>query len=258
MNRIKARLAAGEVQIGLWLALASAPVTEIAGRAGYDWLLVDGEHGPNQLAETLAQLRILAGTGTEVVVRVPVGETWVIKQALDLGATTLLVPMVDTPEQARQVARALRYPPEGNRGMGAALARASGYSADRDYAATANDGVCCIAQIESRAGLDNLEAIATTPGIDAIFVGPADLSADMGYPGDPGAPEVQAAIAEAYAACRRLGVPSGTVTFDLAEVPGLLAMGVSFVGVGGDAVLVQQAIAGHLAAARQALDKAKS
>ncbi len=253
MNRIKARLAAQETQLGLWLALSSPAVTEMAAAAGYDWLLIDGEHGPNLVPQMIEQLRIIEGSGTDALVRVPVNEEWVIKMALDIGATTLMVPMIHTPEDARRAVAAMKYPPEGIRGMGASLARASGYGRNADYVRTANATTCLIAQIESRQALENLEAIATTPGVDAIFIGPADLSADMGYPGNPGADEVQTAIAEAYATCKRLGVASGTVTFALEDVPGLSAMGASFIGVGGDTTLMQRAMQGHVAAARGAL-----
>lgn len=251
-NRIKARLRAGEMQWGLWLAMSSPTSAEIAGGVGFDWVLIDGEHGPNLLTQALDQARALGGSGTDVVMRLPAGEDWMIKQALDIGITTLLVPMVNSAAEAAKIAAACKYPPEGTRGMGAILARASGYGAEADYAAKANERVCLIVQVESAAALDELEAIAKTPGVDAVFVGPADLSADMGYPGNARAPEVQEAISAAYATLKRLGVPSGTVTFDLADVPGLTAQGVKFLAVGGDAVLLRQAMSAQLTAAKAA------
>lgn len=251
-NRIKARLRAGEMQWGLWLSMSSPTSAEIAGGVGFDWVLIDGEHGPNLLTQTLDQARALGGSGTDIVLRLPSGDDWMIKQALDIGITTLLVPMVNSAAEAATIAGACKYPPEGTRGMGAILARASGYGAEADYATNANDRVCLIVQVESQAALDELEAIAQTPGVDAVFVGPADLSADMGFPGNPNAPEVQAAIASAYATLKRLGVPSGTVTFDMGEVGRLAEQGVKFLAVGGDALLLRSAMLARLAEAKDA------
>jgi len=251
-NRIKARLRAGEMQWGLWLAMSSPTSAEIAGSVGFDWVLIDGEHGPNLLTQALEQARALAGSETDVVMRLPAGEDWMIKQALDIGITTLLVPMVNSAAEAAKVAAACKYPPEGTRGMGAILARASGYGAEADYTAKANDRVCLIVQVESQSALHELEAIAQTPGVDAVFIGPADLSADMGFPGNAGAPEVQAAIAGAYATLKRLGVPSGTVTFDMGDVGPLTEQGVRFLAVGGDALLLRGAMIACLATAKEA------
>lgn len=249
-NRLKTRLQAGTMQWGLWLSMASPTSAEIAAGAGFDWLLIDGEHGPNLLTQTLEQLRATAGFDTDIILRLPAGEDWMIKQALDIGVTSLLVPMVNSAADAARIAKACKYPPEGTRGMGAALARASQYGAEADYVAKANARTCLVVQIESRAALTELDAIATTPGVDAVFIGPADLSADMGYPGQPDAPEVVAAIDAAYARLAELGVPSGTVIFDLAQVSGLTGKGVRLLAIGGDAQVLRQGLLSSLATAK--------
>ncbi len=249
-NRIKQRLANGELQLGMWLALASPAVAEIAGNAGFDWCLIDAEHGPSDIAMILDQLRVLQGTACDAVVRIPNQEPWMLKKVLDIGARTIMVPMVNSGAEARAIVSATRYPPDGIRGFGAGLARASGYGADAQYAETASDDICLILQVETAQALSELETIAMTPGVDAVFVGPSDLAADMGHPGDPMAPPVQKAIKTANATLKQLGVASGTVVFEPSAVPGQIDQGVSFLGVGADAILVTQAMRGQLAQTR--------
>ena len=209
-NPFKQALQEGRTQLGLWVALANAYSTELIAGIGYDWLLIDGEHAPNDVRSVLAQLQAVASAQqafgdlrSHPVVRVPLGTgeagTALIKQFLDTGAQTILVPMVDTAEQARQVAAACRYPPEGVRGMGSALARASRWQAHPRYVQEANAQICCLVQAETVTAMQNLDAIATTPGVDGVFIGPADLSASMGHPGNPMHPDVQAMIAQAIA-----------------------------------------------------------
>lgn len=241
-NALKAALLKGQVQSGVWLALASPAVAEIAGRAGFDWCLIDAEHGPNTLQTIAAQLQALSGTPAQAVVRVPAGEDWILKQVLDLGVQTIVVPMVNTAQQAAQVAAAVRYPGQGSRGLGAVLARASGYGEIVDYVSSANDEIFLFVQVESREAVDNIDAIAATEGVDGVFVGPADLSADMGFVGQPNAPEVQAAIAHVYARTLAAGKVAGVVTFDPAEFTSHVEQGVTFLGLGGDAVVVTQAL----------------
>lgn len=233
-NSLKKALAEGQVQTGLWLALASPMVAEVAGTAGFDWCLIDAEHGPNTLTSIIAQLQALAGTPAHPVVRVPMGEDWMLKQVLDLGVQTVVVPMVNTPEQAAQVAAAVRYPGEGSRGMGAVLARASRYGDIVDYVSSANDQIFLFVQIESAEAVAHIDAIAATPGVDGVFVGPADLSADMGFVGQPDAPEVQAAIDHVYARTAAAGKAIGTITFDPDDFERQTARGVTFLGLGAD------------------------
>ena len=166
-NKMKAALARHELQIGIWLGLSSPAVAEMAGAAGYDWCLIDGEHGPNDLPLMAAQLRALAGQGASAVVRVPQGEDWILKQVLDIGAQSVLVPMVETAAQAQQVVEACKYAPEGRRGVGYALARASGYNAIPDYAKTANDQICVMVQVETRAAMANIAQIGHSGALTA-------------------------------------------------------------------------------------------
>jgi 4-hydroxy-2-oxoheptanedioate aldolase len=241
-NTIKTALVAGKMQSGLWLAQANATVAEIAGRAGFDWCLIDAEHGPNTLTTISAQLQALAATPAQAVVRVPMGEDWMLKQVLDLGVQTVVVPMVNTPEQAAQVAAAVRYPGSGSRGMGSVLARASGYGEIVDYVSSANDQIFLFVQIESAQAVDNIDAIAATPGVDGIFVGPADLSADMGFVGQMDAPEVIAAIDHVYARTNAADKIIGTITFDADDFQPQADKGVTFLGLGGDSVVLQMAL----------------
>lgn len=239
INALKSALENGEVQSGVWLTLAHGATAEIAGKVGFDWCLIDGEHGPNTLTTIAAQLQALAGTPAQAVVRVPMGDDWMLKQVLDLGVQTVVVPMVNTAQQASQVAAAVRYPGTGSRGMGAVLARASGYGEIVDYVSSANDQIFLFVQIESAQAVENVDAIAATPGVDGIFVGPADLSADMGFVGQMDAPEVTAAINHVYARTKAAGKAIGTITFDPSDFQSQIDRGVTFLGLGGDSFVLQ-------------------
>ena len=256
INPFKQAMAQGRAQIGLWLALADAYSTEILAGTGYDWLLLDGEHAPNDLRSQLHLLQAVASATSALpagaqpphaIARVPVGDTALIKQYLDIGATTLLVPMVDTAEQARDLVRATRYAPEGVRGMGSALARSSRWQAYPNYVHEANAQVCLLVQAETVQAMDNLDAIATVPGVDGVFIGPADLSASMGHPGNPGHPDVQAAITEGIARILRAGKAPGILATNEAQARQWLAAGALFVAVGVDTMLLAAA-AKHLVA----------
>lgn len=233
-NPFKAALKAGRPQIGLWLNTGEALPAEIAASVGFDWLVIDSEHGPNDLRSIIDQMRAIAPSAAEAVVRPPLGEAWFIKQLLDAGARTLLIPMVDTPEQARALVQAVRYPPRGTRGLGAAVARASGYNAVTDYAQTAEDEICLLVQVETRTAIDNIEAIAAVDGVDGIFIGPADLSADLGFIGRIDAPEVQDVIEKAIGRIVAAGKPAGILTFSETLNRRYLELGACFVAVGSD------------------------
>lgn len=232
-NSFKARLKSGETQIGLWVGLGDPSVAELVAGTGFDWLVIDGEHGPNGLRDVLAQLRAVGGK-SHPVVRVRDDNRAEIKQMLDIGAQTLLVPMIESADQAREVVRSVNYPPQGVRGVGAALARASDYNAIADYLQTANEEVCLLLQVESRAGIAALDEILAVDGVDGVFIGPADLAADMGHLGKPGAPEVQAAVNDALARIRAAGLAAGILTSDRALAQGYAAMGIEFLAVGSD------------------------
>jgi 4-hydroxy-2-oxoheptanedioate aldolase len=240
LNPFKQALADKRAQIGLWLGLADAYSAEICAGAGFDWLLIDGEHSPNDLRSILGQLQAMAPYPVHPIARVPVGHgnigTALIKQYLDLGVQTLLVPMVDTPEQAAALVLAMRYPPQGIRGMGGA--RASGWGRNPAYVHEANDQVCLLVQVETEAALRNLDAIAATPGVDGVFIGPADLSASLGHVGNPGHPEVQAAITDAIARIQKAGKAAGILTPDEALAQRYLGLGATFVAVGLDTNLL--------------------
>ncbi|NDZ14041.1 2-dehydro-3-deoxyglucarate aldolase [Variovorax sp. WS11] len=240
-NPFKQALAEKRAQIGLWLGLADAYSAEICAGAGFDWLLIDGEHSPNGLRSVLQQAQAIAAyPGVNAIARVPVGHgdvgTALIKQYLDLGVQTLLVPMVDTPEQAQAIVRAMRYPPQGIRGMGGA--RASRWGRYPGYAREANSQVCLLVQAESREALANLDAIAGVDGVDGVFIGPADLSASLGHVGDSNHAEVQAAIEDAIARIQRAGKATGILTPDETLAQKYLELGALFVAVGLDTNLL--------------------
>ncbi len=241
-NTLKAALRDGRTMHGFWVSLADPYAAEIVGQAGFDWLLLDAEHGPNDLRTLLAQLQALSGSPSHPVVRLPEGTPTLIKQALDIGAQSLLIPMVESAEQARMLVRATRYPPEGMRGVGAALARASRFGAIGDYVTTANDQILLMVQAESRAALDALDEILAVDGVDGVFLGPADLAADMGYPGAAGVPQVQAAIADAIARIRAAGKSAGIIDMDLPQAARWRAMGANFVACGADAPMFARAV----------------
>ncbi len=244
-NRFKQTMAQGQAQIGLWLGLADAYSAEIIAGTGYDWLLIDGEHAPNDLRSILHQLQAIASAASATsalppgaqpphpVARVPVGDTALIKQFLDLGVQTLLVPMVEV--------RATRYAPEGVRGMGSALARSSRWQAYPQYVHEANQQVCLLVQAETVEAMGNLDAIAATPGVDGVFIGPADLSASMGHPGNPGHPDVQAAIHDGIARILRAGKAPGILATTESQARQWLAAGALFVAVGVDTMLLASA-----------------
>ena len=245
LNALKAALAKGMPQVGLWMAFAHPTAAQIASTAGFDWCLIDAEHGPNDVPLIQAQLQAMRGGEASVVVRIPVGDARIVKQMLDMGVQSLLVPMVNSAAEAEAMVRATRYPPHGIRGVGAAQAGASDYGGMTDYLTTAADQICLIVQAESRAAIEDIDAIAATDGVDCVFIGPADLAADMGHLGNPSHPDVVAAIAHACARIRAAGKSAGTVTFEsAARVGDLAGQGFTFLGAGGDIAIFARAIRG--------------
>jgi 4-hydroxy-2-oxoheptanedioate aldolase len=240
-NGFKQALAARRVQIGLWLGLADPYCAEICAGAGFDWLALDAEHGPNTIRTLLAQLQALAAYPVHAVVRAASGDPTHLKQLLDIGAQTLVVPLVESAEQARAVVRATRYPPVGIRGVGTALARASGWNRHTDYLQRADSEICVVVQAESATALANLEEIARVEGVDGVFFGPADLAASLGHRGQPTHPDVRAALDRAFAATLAAGKPAGILMGDEALAREFLAAGVSFVAVGVDTTLLARA-----------------
>ncbi len=233
-NGFKRALAEGKQMIGLWIGLGDDNVAELCAHAGFDWLLIDGEHGPNDLRSILSQMRAMQGSPSATVVRLPSDDQVTIKQHLDIGVQSLLIPMIESAEQARDVVRSCRYAPAGVRGIGAALARASRYGRVTDYLHRAADEICILLQVETVKGIEALDAILEVEGVDGVFVGPSDLAADMGMPGKPGSDEVQKVVLDAL---KRIGAStkaSGILTSDTTLSAQYQTMGVGFLAVGSD------------------------
>lgn len=235
-NPLKQALAEGRPQIGFWLSMASTISSEICASAGFDWLVIDAEHGPQSLPGVMAQLQAVAPWPAHPIVRVPSSDPVTIKSFLDLGAQSLLVPMVETAEQAAAIVDAARYPPDGSRGIGGA--RAARWGRYPRYVHEANAQICLIVQVETVPALANIEAIAAVDGIDALFVGPADLAASMGHVGQPTHPDVLAAALDAFARIRAAGRAAGILTRDEAFARRSIEEGALIVGLGLDTLVL--------------------
>jgi 4-hydroxy-2-oxoheptanedioate aldolase len=244
-NRFKAALRAGRHQLGVWSSLGGTVAPEILAVAGFDWVVIDTEHAPIEVAEVLPALQTLAAyPDCSAVVRPAINDWVLIKRHLDQGAQTLILPYVQSAEEAASAVAAMRYPPRGVRGV-AGMSRASRYGAVEGYASRAEEELCLIVQVETAPALDRLEEIATVEGVDGVFIGPADLAASLGHPGAPGHPEVVAAIEKAIARLKAVGVPSGILTLDRAFARHCMELGTAFTAVAVDV--------GILAAGAQAL-----
>ncbi|MFJ8816318.1 aldolase/citrate lyase family protein [Amycolatopsis thermoflava] len=223
---------------GMWVVTGSAYVTEICAGAGLDYLVIDAEHAPNDVPSLVPQLQAAAAYPVRVLVRAPSGDPVLIKQLLDIGVTDLMVPMVESAEQARALVAAMRYPPGGIRGVGGAFARAARWGRVPDYLRTAETGLTLTVQVESRRGLDELTAITAVDGVDAVFLGPADLAASLGHLGEPEHPEVVAAIEAAIGTVTALGKAAGVNAFAEPTARRYVAVGARFVVVGADVTLL--------------------
>ncbi len=243
VNQFKKALQARELQVGLFLGLADALAAEVIASAGFDWLLIDGEHGPNDLRSIISQLQALAAFPVRPVVRTLDHDAARIKQLLDGGAQTLMVPMVESADEARALVQAMRYPPQGIRGVGTALARAARWNGIPGYFGQADGEMCLIAQIESVKGLEAIDAILQVEGVDAVFIGPSDLAASMGYLGQPGHPDVKAAVELAIRKIAEAGKAAGVFSADPAAAAAYQKLGASFLLVGVDALLLRNAAA---------------
>ncbi len=250
-NPFKDALKKGELQLGCWLSLGDRYAAEISATAGFDWMLVDGEHAPNDLRSTRDQLQVIDPSPSHGIVRVPIGEAWLIKQVLDAGAQSVLVPMVESAEQAAQLVRAVRYPPTGMRGVGSTGARASRFGLIGDYAQTADEQICLLVQVENRAGLAALDEILKVDGIDGVFIGPSDLAADLGYLGNTGAPEVQAAIKDALERIAASSKAAGILALDPAFAKQYIDHGATVVATAMDVALFAKAVRGAAAEAEK-------
>lgn len=237
INQFKRGLQQKQHQLGLWSTLTSAYAAEIVARAGFDWLLFDMEHSPSEIATVLGQLQAAAPYSVSSVVRPAWKDVVQQKRLLDIGAQTLLIPYVETPEEAAHAVAGMRYPPHGIRGVGGTT-RASGFGQVKDYMAVCEEQLCLLVQIESPNALRNLEAIASVEGVDGVFIGPADLSANMGHPGDPGHPDVQEAVEDAIVRILACGKAPGVLATNQDLARRYIELGSLFTAVGVDMMLL--------------------
>ena len=233
LNPFKQALKSGRLQIGLWHSLASHLVVEILADSGFDWILIDTEHAPNELPMVLSELQAMSGGSAHAVVRPAWNDSVIIKRLLDIGAQSLLIPYVETEEEAQRAVMSTRYPPQGFRGF-AGQARASRYGRIKGYHAAANAEICLLLQVETKRGLENLERIARVEGVDGVFVGPGDLSAALGYLGQPTHPEVIKTIDDVIRRIKNAGSVPGILTGDLQLAQHYIEQGCLFAAVGSD------------------------
>lgn len=253
-NTFKAALARREAQYGIWAGFATGYAAEITASFGYDWMLIDGEHAPNTMPSILAQLQAVMPYTTAPVVRAVSHDPVLIKQLLDIGTQTLMIPMVESAEQAKALVSAMRYPPYGIRGVGGGLTRATRWDSVPDYLQSAHEELCLIVQVESRAGVDNVAAIAAVEGVDAVFIGPADLSTGLGHIGNPSHPEVQDKIRHAINATLEAGKVCGILAPAEEDARRYQAWGCQFIAVGIDISLMRQAALNNLARYRDSAE----
>lgn len=239
VNRFKKAIRSSALQLGIWSSLSDSMSVEILANTGIDWILLDTEHAPNELPMVFRQLQAVDSGTAHPIVRPPWNDTVMIKRFLDAGAQSLLIPMVQNEEDARRAVAATRYPPHGVRGY-AAASRSSGYAQINSYLDRYMDEMCVLVQIETRAALENIESIAAVEGVDGIFIGPGDLSADLGYLGKPGHPEVLRVIDAAIARIKASGKPAGILTGDENLARHFIEQGCLFVAVGSDIGLLSK------------------
>ena len=232
-NKFKRAIQSGKLQIGLWSMLSSHVTVEVIAGAGFDWIVLDTEHAPNELPMVYSQLQAATGGTAQPVVRIPWNDMVTIKRYLDIGAQSLLIPCVETEEEARNAVASTRYPPQGKRGY-AAASRASAFGRIQDYVHACDHELCLLLQVETKMGLENLEAIARVEGVDGVFIGPGDLSAALGHVGDAKHPEVQAVIEDAIKRIQGCGKPVGILTPDENLARRYIELGCVFTAVGSD------------------------
>ncbi len=240
-NKLKAELKnSSNPLIGLFLGLGNPYTAELLSETGFDWLLIDAEHGPNDLQTVLAQLQATQGRGTEIITRIKNHDPALIKQMLDIGVQSLLVPMVESAQQAEDLVKATRYPPAGIRGVGSALARAARWNGVPGYLQKANNEICLILQCESQAGLAALDDVLKVDGVDAIFIGPSDLAASMGHLGNAAHPDVRKAVLDSITKIKYSGKSAGVFATKMKDARVFTKAGANFVAVGTDTLLLRQ------------------
>jgi 4-hydroxy-2-oxoheptanedioate aldolase len=236
-NAFKAALAQGKLQIGIWSSLCSNIAADVLSDCGFDWILLDTEHSPNEIPDLVGQLQAVRGGTATPIIRPAWNDAVLAKRALDIGAQTLLFPYVQNPEEARRAVASTRYPPHGIRGVSVA-ARASRYGRTPGYLGKANKEICVLVQVETREAMNELEAIARVDGVDGVFIGPSDLAASLGHLGNPAHADVQAAIKEAVTRLKAFGKPAGILTGNEDEARRYIEWGYLFVAVGADVGLL--------------------
>jgi 4-hydroxy-2-oxoheptanedioate aldolase len=242
VNAFKTALAAQQMQWGIWNTIGGNTVPELLGGAGFDWVLVDCEHAAIETIDVLPALQAIGQNPiTSAVVRPAANDATLFKRVLDMGAQTLLVPYVQTAQEAHAAVRAMRYGPDGIRGM-AGMTRATRYGQVENYFTTASDALCLVVQVETEEGIANLDEIAAVDGVDAVFIGPADLSASMGLPGQMDHPDVIAVVEGAIKRLVALGVPAGVMALEPAMAERYRSVGACFIAVAVDLVLLADAV----------------
>jgi 4-hydroxy-2-oxoheptanedioate aldolase len=236
-NAFKHAIASGKLQVGLWSSLCSNIAVDAVADSGFDWILLDTEHSPNEVPGLLSQMQAGAGGTASLIVRPAWNDAVLVKRVLDIGAQSILVPYVQNAEEARRAVASVRYPTAGIRGV-AAAARASRYGRVKDYLKKADAEICLLVQVETRAALDQLEAIAAVEGVDGVFIGPSDLSASFGLIGNPQHAEVQKALQDAVTRLKQVGKPAGILTTNEDEARRYIDWGYTFVAVGSDVGLL--------------------
>jgi 2-dehydro-3-deoxyglucarate aldolase/4-hydroxy-2-oxoheptanedioate aldolase len=255
VNHFKRAIAAGKTPVGAWLVSAAPSAAEALGYIGFDFLVVDMEHTPLDTPQMIGVLQTIAGTAAQAIVRPPWNDMVMVKRALDAGAQSLLFPFVQSAEEAKRAVAYTRYPPAGVRGV-AAMHRGSRYGTVSNYQKRAHEEICVIVQIETMTAFDQLEAIAAVPGVDSIFIGPADLSASMGLLGDMGNPAVQEKLRAGAQTCKRLGKPCGIVGANPEIVANFIDYGFSWVAVGSDLAMLASRATEYLGAVRNKIGAA--
>ncbi|KQZ01727.1 hypothetical protein ASD45_13345 [Pseudolabrys sp. Root1462] len=236
-NAFKAAIRAKKLQVGLWQSLCSNVAVEICSDSGFDWLLLDTEHSPNEIPDLLSQLQAMEKGTATAIIRPAWNDAVLIKRCLDIGAQALLIPYVQSVEEAKAAVAATRYPPHGIRGVSVS-ARASRYGRVSGYLTKANSEICVLVQVETRQSLDALEDIAAVDGVDGVFIGPSDLAASLGHLGNPAHADVQAAMKDAVERLTKVGMPAGILTSNEEEARRYIDWGFLFVAVGSDVGLL--------------------
>jgi 2-dehydro-3-deoxyglucarate aldolase len=244
-NLFKTRLLNAETLYGGWATMGSTVATELLGHSGFDWVLIDGEHGANDYRSCVDQLLALNGTQAAAFIRPEHNDPVILKRFLDFGFYNYLIPMVETPEQAALAVKATRYPPDGIRGVSVS-SRSNRFGLQLDYFKKINQSICLIVQIESLLGIENVEAIAQTPGIDCLFIGPQDIAASLGHIANPSANEVQTVIKDLAEKIRRLGKPVGILAATQVDAKVYRDWGIQFIGIGSDQAYIKKGAAAIL------------